>query len=300
MPRNLPHFLLKDLGKPHPFQAKGGGGGKTPSDVLNRSGHAQALLQAIDQLPAITADGLPGVYLEVKGRPGEPLAKDSLGSSGIELLRSAAEVVSGSTTETATVFATAQGVENLRKKIEKFETEDTPDREKDGEIIPGRPKNATLVQSMAAITEAGLRALWRGPQEKFPAGNGATHWEIWLEPSEAEAFIAQAAAYQVQIGTDRLHFPEDVVVIGLATRDHIALAVRRLGSVRALAAPAVTADFFDALEVQEQAAWVQDLAQRALVDVDEHERGQSGLDHIGGQHAHVGGTLSFFCSDPAS
>ncbi|KAK0340475.1 hypothetical protein LTR94_030350, partial [Friedmanniomyces endolithicus] len=166
------------------------------------------------------------------------------------------------TTETATVFATAQGVENLRKKIEKFETEDTPDREKDGEIIPGRPKNATLVQSMAAITEAGLRALWRGPQEKFPAGNGATHWEIWLEPSEAEAFIAQAAAYQVQIGTDRLHFPEDVVVIGLATRDHIALAVRRLGSVRALAAPAVTADFFDALEVQEQAAWVQDLAQR--------------------------------------
>ena len=38
--------------------------------------------------------------------------------------------------------------------------------------------------------------------------------------------------------------------------------MRRLGSVRALAAPAVTADFFDALEVQEQAAWVQDLVQR--------------------------------------
>lgn len=262
MPRNLPHFLLKDLGKPHPFQAKGGGSGKKPSDVLNRSSHAQALLQAIDQLPAITSDGLPGVYLEIKGRPGEPLAKDSLGSSGIELLRSAAEVVNGSTTETATVFATAQGVEKLRKKIEKFETEDTPDREKDGELIPGRPKNANLVQSLAAITEAGLRALWRGPQEKFHADNSATHWEIWLEPSEAEAFIAQAAAYQVQIGADRLQFPEDVVVIGLATRDHIALAVRRLGSVRALAAPAVTADFFDALDVLEQTAWVQDLVQR--------------------------------------
>lgn len=190
------------------------------------------------------------------------MAKDSLGSSGIELLRSDAEVNEAGTTEIATVFATAKGMEKLRKKIEQFETEDTPDREKDGAIIPGRPKNANLVQSLAAITEAGLRALWRGPQEKFPADNGAVHWEIWLEPGEAEDFIAAAAAYQVQIGTDRLRFPEDVVVIGEATRDHIALAVRRLGGVRALAAAAVTADFFDAMDVQEQVAWVQELGQR--------------------------------------
>lgn len=192
------------------------------------------------------------------------MAKDSLGSSGIELLRSGSEINErGSTTETATVFATAAGVANLRKKVAQFETEDTPDREDaDGQVIPGRPKNANLVQSLAAITEAGLRALWRGPQEKFPPDNGAIHWEIWLEPSEAEAFIAQAAAYHVLIGADRLHFPEDLVVVGMATRDQIALAVRRLGAVRALAAPAVTADFFDAMDVQEQAAWVQELGQR--------------------------------------
>ena len=177
-------------------------------------------------------------------------------------MRTGAEVINGNATETATVFATAKGVQNLRKKIEKFETEDTPAKEEDGKIIPGRPRNANLVQSLAAITEAGLRALWRGPQDKFPANAGATHWEIWLEPSEAEAFIAQAGAYHVEIGADRLHFPEDVVVIGRGTRDHIALAVRRLGAVRALAAPAVTADLFDAMDVPEQAAWVQDLIQR--------------------------------------
>lgn len=220
-------------------------------------------MQAIDQLSAITANDLPGVYLEVKGRLNEPLAKESLGSSGIDLLRTDAEINEAGITETATVFATTKGVENLRKKIEQFETENTPDREKGGENIPGRPKNANLVQSIAAITEAGLRALWRGPQEKFPAGNGLVHWEIWLEPNEAEAFIAAAAAYQVEIGMDRLQFPEDVVVIGHATRDHVALAVRRLGGVRALASPAVTADFFDAMDVQEQAAWVEELGQRA-------------------------------------
>jgi hypothetical protein len=175
MPRNLPHFLLKDLGKAHPFRAKGGGGGKTPSDVLDRAGHAQALLQAIDQLPGLSANDLPGIYLEVKGRPNEPLAKESLGSSGIELLRSDAEFHGTGSIEKATVFATAKGVENLRKKIELFETENTPDREKDGEIIPGRPKNANFIQSIAAITEADLRALWRGPQEKFPTDNAAVH-----------------------------------------------------------------------------------------------------------------------------
>jgi hypothetical protein len=241
--------------------AKGRGGGKTPSDVLDRSGHAQALLQAIDQLPAITTDGLPGVYLEVKGRPGEPLAKDSLGSSGIELLRSAAEVVNGSTTETATVFATAQGVENLRKKIEQSRQKIRRTGRRTARSFPVAPRTPLCSEHGGHHRGGPARTMAR-PAGEISRWQWATHWEIWLEPSEAEAFIAQAAAYQVQIGTDRLHFPEDVVVIGLATRDHIALAVRRLGSVRALAAPAVTADFFDALEVQEQAAWVQDLAQR--------------------------------------
>lgn len=221
-------------------------------------------MQAIDQLPSLSANDLPGIYLEVKGRPNEPLAKESLGSSGIELLRSDAGVNGTGSIETATVFATAKGVENLRKKIEQFETENTPDREKDGEIIPGRPKNANLIQSIAAITEAGLRALWRGPQEKFPADNGAVHWEIWLDPDQAEAFVAAAVAYQIQIGPDRLNFPEDIVVIGQATRDHVALAVRRLGGVRALASPAVTADLFDAMDVQEQASWVRELGARAV------------------------------------
>ncbi|WP_458752613.1 S8 family peptidase [Sphingobium xenophagum] len=247
---------------PHPFQSKGGGGGKPPSDVLDRAGHAQALLQAIDALPNIATDGLPGVYLEVQSRQNERLKKDSLNSSGVELLRCDSTKEAGVVRESATLFATAKGVESLRKKVQQFETEDTPDRAKDGEVIPGRPKNADLVQSLAAITEAGLRALWRGPQDKFPAGDGALHWEIWLHPDAVGAFVQMAAEFGVQLGSERLDFPEDIVLIAQATRDHLALAVRRLGGVRAIAAPAATADFFDSLDVLEQAAWVGDLGQR--------------------------------------
>jgi hypothetical protein len=70
---------------------------------------------------------------------------------------------------------------------------------------------------------------------------------------------AHAAEYGVAVGDDRLEFPEDTVIIATATRDALALAVRRLASVRALAAPTITADFFDAMEIEEQQEWLNGL-----------------------------------------
>lgn len=204
-------------------------------------------------MPAIAAENLPGVYLEITSRPNERLKTDSLDASGLDLLRYNSASNNNSDTDTATVFASAKGVEKLRKKIEQFETEDRPS---------GRPSNADLVQSLAAIAEAGLRALWRGPPAKFPADVGLSHWEVWLDPGAANAFIASAAEFGVEIGGDQLTFPEDIVLVARATRDSLALAVRRLGGVRALASPAVTADFFDSLEVGEQAAWVDEMRGR--------------------------------------
>jgi hypothetical protein len=220
------------------------------------------LLQAIDALPDIPAAELPGVYLEVRSRVDERLKKDSLDASGLMLLRIEDAPVPGGAEERATVFASAKGIEKLRKKVEQFRAEDTPDREKDGEIVPGRPKNADLVQSVAAITEAGLRALWRSPPGKFPAADVATVWEVWLEPQMMDAFVAAAPNYGVTVGVDRLEFPEDTVVVVQADRNQLAQAVRRLGGVRALAAPTITADFFDGLPVAEQAQWVDELSGR--------------------------------------
>lgn len=213
-------------------------------------------------MPDIPATELPGVYLEISSRIDERLKKDSLDASGLMLLRIEDFPIPGGAQERATVFATAKGIENLRKKVDQFRTEDTPDREKDGEFIPGRPKNADLVQSVAAITEAGLRALWRSPPGKFPAADIAAVWEVWLEPQMTEAFVAAAPNYGVTVGADRLEFPEDTVVVVQADRNQLAQAVRRLGGVRALAAPTITADFFDGLPVAEQAQWVDELSGR--------------------------------------
>lgn len=159
----------------------------------------------------------------------------------------------------ATVFASGEGIDKLRQKVTDFGENNRAKR--DG--TEGRPYNADLVQSIGAIVEAGLRALWRSPDQKFPEGNDARPWEIWLDKEAAAGFIAGAPEYGVAISADRLEFPEDVVVIGTATSDALASAVRRLGGVRALAAPTVTADYFDALEIEEQVEWVDDLVGRA-------------------------------------
>lgn len=161
----------------------------------------------------------------------------------------------------ATVFASPAGLASLRKKVAAFQDEDTP---------TGRPKNADLVQSIGAIVEAGLRALWRSPPAKFPADDGLPHpWEIWLDRIGADHFIAHARGLGIRFeGGDgqaeggRLEFPEDVVVVGYGTQAQIADAVRSLGTVKALAAPTVLSDYFEGMPPEEQAEWA-----RAMEDL---------------------------------
>lgn len=209
-------------------------------------------MQALDALPNITADARPGVYLDVQGRPGEVMATGGLDVSDLTLLRAVPSRPDENQPARATVFATAKGLQNLRGKIDDFAAKNRTG--KDG--AEGQPNNADLVQSIGAIIEAGLRALWRSPDQAFPESAGPVAWEIWLDKTQAHNFIANAAEYGVAVGVDRLEFPEDTVVIATATREALALAVRRLASVRALAAPSITADFFGAMEIEEQHEWI--------------------------------------------
>lgn len=185
------------------------------------------------------------------------MVTSGLDASGLTLLR-VEPWAAGEQIARATVFASESGIGKLRQKIEDFR-EKTRTKQ-DGS--DGRPFNADLVQSIGAIVEAGLRALWRSPSQKFPDGIASMPWEIWLDKATAADFIAGAPKFGVVISADRLEFPEDLVVIGTATTEALALAVRRLGSVRALAAPAVTADYFDALDIEGQVEWLDDLVSR--------------------------------------
>lgn len=179
----------------------------------------------------------------------------SLDASDLTLLNTKPGDPENNIAPSATVFASPKGVEKLRTKIEDFAEKNRT--KTDG--TKGRPYNANLVHSIGAIVEAGLRSLWRSPPSRFPEGDGKVPWEVWLDKEVANAFIEQVAEYGVAIGNDRLQFPEDVVVIATATRHELALAIRRSAGVRALAVPTVTADYFDAMPIEEQQEWLSNL-----------------------------------------
>jgi hypothetical protein len=183
----------------------------------------------------------------------------SLDVSGLTLLTAEPRGQDDEVPAHATVFASDQGIEKLRKKIEDFGSKAYPDG--------ARPANADLVQSIGTIVEAGLRALWRSPLERFPQTNGVSAWEVWLDKADAQSFIARSNEFSVAVGADRLEFPEDIVVIATATQQDLALAVRRLGGVRALAVPTVTAATFDDMPVEDQHEWLTSLIDGAIFPV---------------------------------
>lgn len=192
--------ILSGLGQSEAFKAKGGGSNKRPSDVADRAGHAKALLQTLDALPDIAADARPGIYLDVQGRRGEIMLTGSLNVSDLKLLKAAPGRQEGDQPGRATVFATEKGLKTLRSKIDDFATKKRAGKEDEER----RPNNADLVQSIGAIVEAGLRALWRSHDRAFPDDEGPVAWEIWLEKTQADNFIAHAAEYGVAVGSDRL------------------------------------------------------------------------------------------------
>jgi len=109
--------------------------------VPNRAQHAQALLQALDALPNIAGDARPGVYLEVQGRAGEVMITKGLNASDLTLLAVAPGHPEEDQPPKATVFATAKGLDKLRRKLQDFA--DKNRTKKDGS--EGRPYNADLV-----------------------------------------------------------------------------------------------------------------------------------------------------------
>lgn len=251
------HLILKVNGQREQFKAKIRGSSKRPSNVPDRAHHAQKLLKALNNLPDLNKKKLPGVYLSVSGRPGEPLISSSLNKSGLSLLN----IHTGDNdVKEATIFASPKGIEKLKKKIRDFAAPITT--KKDG--TEGRPKNADLVQSIDRIVEAGLRDLWHSPQEKFPSGNATKLWELWISKEDSAHFIDSAPFSNVKIFSDRLEFPDDVVVIAEASSHDLAALVRTTKGIQALACPATTAtadDFCD-LPINEQVEWMEELQTR--------------------------------------
>ena len=266
------HFILDGVTETEPYRYPGSGGGdRSEIPARNRVQHGAALQRQIDELRGVAEfareaqqaagmeDGL-GLQVEFESFPDIELAFERLARerSGIELLN-----VRHEDNQThATVFVPDGKLDHFERLVRDYlaETRDSA----------GRPRDhQRLIDAIRQIRAASLRALWTDSDDAFPTpDDGAVWWEVWLPArrnrrATVAAFRERAGAQGMEVVQGELNFPERTVVMARAAVEQMERSMVTLNSIAELRRPKETADFFDSLERDEQAEWLDDLLHRA-------------------------------------
>ena len=266
------HFILDGVTETEPYRYPGAGGGDRPEiPARDRAQHGAALQRQIGELRGVAEDardaqqaagmedGL-GLQVEFESFPDIKLAFESLARerSGIELLNIRDE----DDRTHATVFVPDGKLDHFERLIRAYlaETRDKADRPRD---------HQRLIDAIRQVRAASLRALWTDSADEFPTPDaGPVWWEVWLpvrrdRRATVAAFRERAGAQGMEVAQGELNFPERTVVMARAAVEQMERSMVTLNSIAELRRPKETADFFDSLERDEQAEWLDDLLDRA-------------------------------------
>lgn len=239
-----------------------------PRDRLT---HGQALLGQLDtvkqaadrarqaQQGAGLEDGL-GLQVEFESFPGIELAFDRLSRerSGIELLN----VRHLGNRTYATVFVPDGKLSHFEKLLRDYLSER---RSASGQARDNQP----LIDTIASIRAASLRALWTDTVDTFPAADEESFWwEVWLPVRHSrqgtiETFRRLAESTNMRVAPGELYFPERTVVLVYASAGQMKRSAMVLNSIAELRRAKDTAAFFDELLPAEQPEWADDLLRRS-------------------------------------
>lgn len=203
----------------------------------------------------------PGLYVEFESVPGIDLKLESL-----EDKRQRIELVAvregpsaddpQKTIEWATVFIPDGRAGHFLGRLQQYATEET---------AAGEARNADLVNRIAGIRLATLRALWTDSPETYPTKKEVIWWEVWLRKdkgNELERFTEFAGLSDIVIGDRRLGFEDRVVVLAYASSAQIAASIDVLNDVAELRRAKDLAGFFVDETASHMTEWLQDLAGR--------------------------------------
>ena len=265
------HFILDGVTETEPYRYPGSGGDGPPKPPpQNRPQHGAALQRQIGEIRGVAEvareaqqaagmeDGL-GLQVEFESFPNIELAFESLARerSGIELLNVRHE----DDRTHATVFVPDGKLHHFERLIREYleEARDKAGRARD---------HQRLIDAIRQIRAASLRALWTDSADEFPSpDDGAVWWEVWLPVrrdrlATVAAFRERAGAQGMDVAQGELSFPERTVVMARASVDQMERSMITLNSIAELRRPKETADFFDSMERDEQADWLDDLMNR--------------------------------------
>ena len=260
--RNLPHLFPAPTADKEGYTSPNTARSPGTTPRADRSGHARTLRQQIEGALSVlknlsdkdaeaAANG--GLYLEFRLQNADGVGKalDSLetsrGSNPIELLT----VLTDGQELVATVFLPDSQQAHFAKRVNEYETQDTP---------KGNAKNANLVDRIDSIAVAGLESvLTSGP---LPQPQASVWWEAWLRKDALGEFVAVARRQQLALVDELIRFPERDVVLVHGTPEQMERLLQISSSIAELRVYKETPSTFLELYSSEQQEWVEDLVQR--------------------------------------
>ena len=269
-----PHFILRDTSQAIKFTAPSTSGGSKPEvPILPRQQHGASLRSQIETLKPTAAEaarlqkelqlesGL-GLQIQFSSQPGVALAFESLANESknkkIELL----SVREEGNQVFANVFVPDGKLAHFEQYISDYLEEKT---NRNGKPLDHRQ----LLDAIASILAAEIRALWTDDPELLPADLATSFWwEVWLPVrgqrlAVVEDFKKLARLAECVVSEQQVNFPERTVLLMYGSQQQLSRSVMTLNCVAELRYAKEIAEFFDGMNVAEQRQWADDLLRRA-------------------------------------
>lgn len=274
-PRNRKHLLVPtppsaEAYRPHPRKIE------VPTYVgpPDRRRHAAALSDALAEAyrqAEVTRSAVdiavqgaqPGLYIEFESPPGVDLKLESLEQQRrrIELVavRRESVVPDGPEVQFATVFVPDGALRHFFERFHQYSEETTR---------KGEPRHKDMVDRVAALRKATLRALWTDALEAYPDEDQAIWWEVWLrrhDGRELERLLEFAVQAGLNVGERRLGFDDRIVVLVQGNAVQLSSSLDVLDDLAEVRKAKESSAFFVDASPAEQAEWVSDLKERVIL-----------------------------------
>src|SRR5712692_8169707 len=265
------HLVLTDTSKPKPFTAHSTPREKAkPPPQLERAQHGAFLQNQLADLKPVAAkaatdqkeqglvSGL-GLQIQFVSQPEIELAFESLHHEGrkIELL----SIRKQGDQTIANVFV-PDG------KLQHFERYVTEYLQEKKDVRGNARDHKALLNTVAAIRAAEIRALWTDDPELLPQdSNQMFWWEVWLPVrGQRDQVVADfrrlAALAQCRVSESQVNFPERTVVLMYGSEQMLSQSVLTVNCIAELQRAKDTADFFHGMAREEQQAWMDEMLGR--------------------------------------
>ncbi len=271
--RNRKHILVRRKPVDEQYTPHLRGGKKEIPTPASREAHAKALRTSLEnaatearerrRAAGIVVHGAkPGLYIEFESQP-----EIGLNLPSLENKRKRIELVAVTESQTdepeprviqrATVFVPDGQLKHFESRLEKYALK-TPKKERER-------RHEDMIDRIASLRLATLRALWTDAVEVYPAGDETIWWEVWLrrhDGRELERLLEFTSSLEIHVDERRLEFDDRIVTLVRATPRQLSTSIDVLNDIAEVRKAKEAAAFFTDLSPGEQAQWALDLRQR--------------------------------------